>query len=84
MPLLAAISWAHVLGVEALHAHIGQFSPADTSTFAREVREVHAAGLELLLWGLSPAEAGPCGRAGVDALCVDLIGEALRAIAEER
>lgn len=75
MPLLAAISWARSLGAQALHAHTEQFSVHEPATLRREIAEVHAAELGLLVWCPAPQQAVELIRAGADAVCVDFVPE---------
>jgi glycerophosphoryl diester phosphodiesterase len=75
-PLRKAIPAAAHLGAAAVVPHFSSFgvgqAPAQIERTAAEYVEVaHAAGLEVVTWSPSPAEAEPLIAAGVDCLIVD-------------
>jgi glycerophosphoryl diester phosphodiesterase len=72
-----AIPAAANLGLDVVCVHAGSVgAPHDDARLAvltaeRVIHAAHQAGLEVLTWSPSPAEAVVLARAGVDALCVN-------------
>ena len=80
-PLHMAVAAAAHLGLDVIAAQVGSFRPDGQSArhrgAAHAIEVAHQAGLEVIAWCPSPAEAAELVRAGVDALVVDrVVGEA--------
>jgi glycerophosphoryl diester phosphodiesterase len=80
-PLHMAVAAAAHLGVEVIAAQVGSFRPDGQTARhrggAHAIDVAHEAGLEVIAWCPTPAEAAELVQAGVDALVVDrVVGEA--------
>ena len=76
-PAFHVVPAAANLGLDAicvhtrtLHLHRNELRPQDISA-DRVIDATHRAGLEVMVWSPSPAEAVRLARAGVDAVCVN-------------
>jgi glycerophosphoryl diester phosphodiesterase len=78
--LAEATALARDVGAHALHPGAEQFSVDDPESLEREIADVHGAGLALTIWGAPPERAAIFVAAGVDAVCVDHVAEAVTLI----
>ena len=76
-----AISAAANLGLDAVCLHTSSLERYPGRDLARGISIAHAAGLEVMVWTVTPARAADLAAAGADALCVDDIPATLTALA---
>lgn len=89
-PAEVAVSAAANLGVDALCVHTGTLNlrgngagPEGLSA-DRIIAAAHSAGIEVMAWAPTPDEAVLLAAAGIDAVCVDDVPDALSALAPAR
>jgi glycerophosphoryl diester phosphodiesterase len=71
------------LGLNAVCLHVSSLG-LDGGGAARAIEVAHQAGLEVMTWTATPAEAVRAAAVGIDAVCVDDVPGTLAALAVPR
>jgi glycerophosphoryl diester phosphodiesterase len=75
------------LGLDAACLYVGSLGLADgvaSGRAARAIEVAHLAGLEVMIWTATPAQAARAAALGIDAVCVDDVPGTVAALAAHR